>query len=472
MRSLRRCSALLALVPLLVVGRAHAQPKPGPPPAPAPAPPRGGALLHVGAEIAAGLGAVPPGALVVASPLTSDIPAPRADELAVRIAAQVAGRLGVAKAHPQPAALPVARGLEGRAASLVYLQVEIAKGELRVTADLYPVVSNGWERLRNPVPGPRAHAFGAAPLDAEVRGFLAPVLLEHASLHKVKNDEADVLAIGCGDVDGDGGNELVLVSKQRVAIAKIAGGKLVVLRSAAWSTIASRVPVPLREPIASVLVSPPGHRGEIFLGTTDRGGVVVDGALVARRQLTGLPVAGSDGDACTVPAPETGAFEGNAVACELPAAPEPSARGARPGKVEAPVIFTPPVARYDAVAALDAVARDGSLAQVLAVREPSGKLRLRRQEPGGGRPVEATLEGTGAQLALVDLDLDGIAEVVTSSDAGEDVLLVSSFTRGLVTPRLRFTAKDGVRAIGICPPEDRGVPGVVAAVGGEVWLVR
>ena len=459
-------------------GGAPAPPLTTPTPAPAPVPPRGGALLHISTEIAQGIGQVPAGAIVVASALVSDIPAPKADELAVRIAAQVAGKIGVAKAHPQPAVLAVARGLSGRAASLLYLQLEIVKGELRVTADLYPVLSNGWERLRNPVPGPRAHAFAMAPLDAEVRSFLTPVLLEHATVHKIRHDEGDVIAIGCGDVDGDGGNELVLVTRARVSIAKIRGGKLVLQRTAAWNTIASRLPVTMRDPIASVLVSPPGHRGEIFLGTTERGGVVVDASLIARRQLTGLPVPGGDGDACTVASPEASAFEGNAIACDVPAAAlererPASAKGSRrSAKVEPVVVFTAPTPRYDAVAALDAVARDGSIAQIVVAREPGGRLRLRRQDGGGARPIETTMEGAGAQLALVDLDLDGTPEIVTSADSGDDLVLVSSFTRGLVTPRLRFPAKEGVRAIGVCPPEERGVPALVAVVGTEVWLVR
>ncbi len=447
-------------------------PAPAPPPAPASpsasatAPAHASALLHVAHEIAQGLGPIPPGAIVVASPITSDIPAPKADELAVRIAAQVAGRIGVAKAHPQPAALAVARGVSGRAASLVYLQLEIAKGELRVTADLYPVVSNGWERLRNPVPGPRAHAFANAPLDAEIRGFLVPVLLEQSSLHKIKHDEGEVLAVGCGDIDGDGGNELVLVTRARVTIAKIRAGKLVVQRAAAWSTIASRAPVPMREPLASVVVSPRGHRGEILLGTTDRGGVVLDGSLVARRQLTGLPVIGTEGEGCASPSPEVGAYDGPVVPCEV-AAPQANAAEPLP-------IFLPPTQRYDAIASLDAVARDGSVAQIVAAREPGGKLRIRRQDLGVARPIEGSLDGAGAQLALADLDLDGTPEVITTSDGAgpDDLVLVSSFAKGVLTPRLRFPAKDGVRAIGVCPPEEKGVPAVVAVVGNEVWLVR
>ena len=456
-----------------------AAPAPVPAPAPVATPPlHASAILRLAHEIAQGIGQVPAGAIVVASAVASDIAAPKADELAVRIAAQVAGRIGLAKAHPQPAALAVARGVSGRAASLVYLQLEIVKGELRITADLYPVVSNGWERLRNPVPGPRAHAFAMAPLDAEVRGFLAPVLLEQMTLHKIKHDEGEILAIGCGDLDGDGGLELVLVTRGRIAVAKIRAGKLVVQRAAAWSTIASRAPVPMRDPLASVLVSPRGHRGEILLGTTDRGGVVIDGALVARRQLAGLPVTGGEGEACATPNPELGSYEGNVVPCDLPPPPKPTtgaggaAKTARPLPAEPLPLFIPPVPHYDAIATLDAIGKDGSVAHIVAVREPSGRMRLRRQEVGAPRPTEVVLEGTGAQVALVDLDLDGSPELVTTNDGPDDGIVVSSFAKGTVTARLRFPAKEPVRALGVCPPEEKGVPGVVAVVGNEVWLVR
>ena len=426
---------------------------------PTPLPAKQGALVHVAAEIAQAIGQVPANTLVVSSPLASDIPAPKGEELAVKIATHVAGRLGSAKAHPQPATLAVARGLSGRAASLVFVQLEIAKGELRATADLYTVVSNGRERLRNPAPGPRAHAFAGAPLDAEVRTFLTPILLEQASVHKVKHEETDVVAVGCGDVDLDGGNELVILSRTRVTLAKIRGGKLSVMKAVPWSQVASRAAVPLREPLASVVVSPRSHRGEILLGSTDRASVSVDASLVTKRVLTGLPIPGGEGNACAVVVPEAGAFDGSGVSCSVPLKGEPAK------------VLEAPIAKYDAIAALDLVAKDGSVAKVVAAREPSGKLRLHRPD-GPGKPIEALLENAGAQLALADLDLDGTPEIITTTEKDDDVLIVTSWNGKSFAPRLRVPAKEGVRAVTTCPPEEKGLPAVVAVVGSEVWLVR
>ena len=149
-----------------------------------------------------------------------------------------------------------------------------------------------------------------------------------------------------------------------------------------------------------------------------------------------------------------------------------AAKTAPPKPAEPLPIFIPPVAHYDAIATLDAIGTDGSVAHIVAVREPSGRMRLRRQELGAARPIEVVLEGTGAQVALVDLDLDGSPELVTTNDGADDGIVVSSFAKGAVTARLRFPAKEPVRALGVCPPEDKGVPAVVAVVGNEVWLVR
>lgn len=421
---------------------------------------KAGALVHLASEIAQALGTIPPETLVVVSPLATDVQAPKGDELAIKIGAQIAGRLPSARVHPQTATLAVARGISGRGATLLFVQLEIVKGELRATADLYPVVSNGWERLRNPAPGPKAHAFAGAPLDAETRTYLTPILLEQAQVHKAKHEEGEVLAVGCGDVDVDGGLELVLVSRVRVAIGKLRAGKFVVTKAAPWTSIASRAPVPFREPIASVLASPRGHRSEIFLGLSDRAPAVVDASLMTRRQLSGLPIAGADGDACAVPIPDQSAFEANVVACTVPEKGDPA------------ILFQSPTPRFDAIASLDLVAKDGSVAKVVAAREANGKLRLRRTE-AIGKPLEATIDGAGAQVALADLDLDGVPEIVTSTEANDDALVIASFQpKGQIVPRLKFPAKDGVRAIATCPPEDRGAPGLVAIVGQEVWLVR
>ncbi len=239
-----------------------------------------------------------PATLVVAAPLASDVQAPRGDELAARVAQLVAGAMGGAThASAQPASLAQARVLAGKGgARLVFAQPAIAKGVLRVTFDAYPAASNGWDRIRNPEPPPSAHAFAEAPIDAEVRAFLASIPLEHASVHRAKHDEGDVLAAACGDLDGDGGMELVLVSRTRVASGHVNGGRFVPVKTAAWRALASRAPVPLREPLGGASIVRQAEdeerrgRGDgtrLLVGTTDRGGVALDASLSSSSARSG-----------------------------------------------------------------------------------------------------------------------------------------------------------------------------------------
>ena len=420
-----------------------------------------GALGTIAPEVVRTLGTVPSAVVVVAGPLTADQPVAKGDELAARLAAIIAGRLGgAARAHPQSAPLALARAVAGKGGALVFVQPEIAKGELRVTADLYPVMSNGWDRVRTPAPAPHAHAFAKAPLDAEVRTFLPSIVLEQASVHKARHDEGDVLAAACGDLDGDGGMEIALVTRARVAVGRVRGGKFVPFKVAAWSALVPRVGVPAREPLAGAVF---GANGGLSVGLSDRGGVRLDANLVPS-PLAGIPVPMAIGNACAQPSAEASAFEGDVSACS-------GAPGIKPS------LASPPFKRYDAFAEFDVIGKDGAAVPIWANREPGGKLRLRFGD------ATLTLEGAGAQIAVGDLDLDGVPEIVTSAESGDDAISVQSWApfaapqppgRAAEPPRarLRLPAPAGVRAFAMCPPEERGAPALVGVVGGELWVLR
>jgi hypothetical protein len=411
-----------------------------------------GAVDAVAQDATQGLGQTPAAVLVVAAPLATDQPAPRGDEMALRIAALVAGRLGAgARAHPQAAQLATARALAGRASALVFVQSEIAKGDLRTTLDVYPSMANAWDRIRNPLPAPTSHAFASAKIDAEVRAFLAPLVLEQASVHKAHHDEGDVLAVACGDVDGDGGDEIVLVSRARVAMGRVRGGKFVAERTAAWSALAPRAAVPLREPLASAVVAP----GAVHLGTTDRAGLTLTPDLAGHTAVAGVPAWSADGLVCLLPNAAAGAFDGAPVGC----APT---RDAKPRMVV-------PAPRFDAFASSAIVDASGSARDVVVVREPSGHLKVKL-----GDAMLSPDGSFGAQLAVMDLDQDGVPDVATSVDGGDDAVNVFSLASptGELRGRLHLAAPGGVRALAACPPEEGGEPVLVAVVGAELWLVR
>jgi hypothetical protein len=411
-----------------------------------------GAVDTVAQEAAQGLAQTPAAVVVVAAPLVTDQPAPRGDEMALKIAALVAGRLGAgARAHPQALPLATARALAGRAGALVFVQVEIAKGDLRTTLDVYPSMANAWDRIRNPLPAPTSHAFASEKIDAEVRAFLAPLVLELASVHKARHDEGDVLAAACGDVDGDGGDEIVLVSRARIAMGRVRGGKFVAERTAAWSALAPRAAVPMREPLASAVVAP----GAVHLGTTDRAGLTLTPDLAGHTPVAGMPAWSAEGLVCLQPSAAAGAFDGAPVGCT------PS-RDTRPK-------MAVPAPRFDAFASSSIVDASGAARGVVVVREPSGKLKVKL-----GDAALSPDGDFGAQLAVLDLDQDGVPDVATSVDGPDDAVNVFSLASptGELRGRLHLAAPAGVRAYAACPPEEGGEPVLLAVVGGELWLVR
>jgi hypothetical protein len=403
-----------------------------------------------------------PGAsVVVAAPLSSDDPVPRGDELALRVAALVAGHLGPGvRAYSQTAQLAMARAQAGRTGALVYVQTAIAKGDLRTTIDVYPPTGNAWDRIRNPLPSPAAHGFATSKIDAEVRTFLTPLLLEQASVDRARHDEGDVLAAACGDVNGDGGNELVLVSAARVAMGRIRGGRFVPERTAPWEGLVPALAVPMRDPLAEAAIAP----GAVDVGSTDRGGVRLTGDLTVDAPLLGLPVWGGEGVVCLMPEPSAGAFDGAPVECSLRNDPRPA--------------MAVPAPRFDAFGAATIADAAGIAHTVIAVREPSGRLRLK-----SGDALGVPDGAFGAQLAVGDLDQDGVPEVATSLElpvagAGigkaDDAIDVASWTPGGsdLRERIHLAAPGGVRALAMCPPEEHGEPTLVAVVGDEVWLIR
>jgi hypothetical protein len=412
-----------------------------------------GAVDVAAQEAAQSLGLSPASSVVVAAPLVSDDPAPKGDDLALRMAALVAGRLGAsARAHPQTAQLGPARTIAGRASALVYVQTAIAKGDLRTTVDVYPSMANAWDRIRNPMPSPIGHAFTSVKVDAEVRSFLTPLLLEEASVHRARHDESDVLAAACGDVDGDGGDEIVLVSRERVAMGRVRGARFVVERTAAWNELAPRAPVPMRELLAGAVAL----AGSVAVGSTERGSVSLTADFAGHAPLAGVPAMGFDGVVCLMPEPSAGGFDGAPFDCTPARDPRPK--------------MAVPLPRFDAFAAAAVGDAQGAVHATVAVREPGGKLRVR----SGEGPVFAPDGTFGAQLAVYDLDQDGVPEVAASADGPDDAIDVWSFASdgsGL-RPRMHLPAPAGVRALAVCPPEEHGEPVLVAVVGGEVWLVR
>jgi hypothetical protein len=451
------------LVALAAPG-AFAQAKPAPAPVPAPAPKKLAAIEAVSDALTKALGPTPVKAVVVSAGATGDVAIPRAAELGVAIASIFAGRRGPAnRAKAETMTLPNARVAAHGEGALIYLTPTIGGGKLRVAADVYPVPKSVWARLRNPEPGAVAHAFAEVPIDAEIRAFLAPVPILGATLsvQRARNFESDVVALACGDVDGDGLLEIVSVSRRRVTTLRFAGGKVQPLHSRNWPDLSPVAASPLREPIGFASIVTRGDSTFVDVGITDRShSVRLDGALETKAQLGGLAVPDGDSSACTRLTANLGLVVTGAIS---------------PCSAEDSATFAPTIGgRYDAFASTWLATPKGEPQIAWAGREDR-VLELRDDRARAQR-----FDVVGAQLAIGDLDQDGDPEILSSLDTLnplDDAVVIRSWSRSSpAASALRDVAKlpaaAGVHALGVCPPDSSGRAAFVVATADEIWVVR
>jgi hypothetical protein len=410
---------------------------------------RGGSLDTLAAEAAARLGPLPGPGVVVAAPVASDEPG-RSDHLAVHLAALVARQLGAGMTASRDTS--ELEGMPIGARATIFLRTSIVRGDVRMTAELYSAATNIWDRVRKPVTTPTRKADATAKIDAQARVFLTPLNLEAAEVRRFRLDEDDVLAAACAEPDGGAGDELLLVSRRRVALGRLRDGVLSVERSAAWNDLLPRASIPMREPLGGAVAG----AGMILVGSTDYGGVAVSSDLSNPERLAGIPVWGGRRPACLVPQPSAGAFDGAPIDCAPSRDPKPA--------------LIVPAPRFDAFAATDVIDPKGQARTLVTVREPSGRIQLKWGDEDG-----AVQGPFGAQIAAADLDQDGFPEVVTSTggiviDAIDVASIVAAGSPP--RPRLHLPTPAPVRALAICPPGEFGSPAVAAVVGKEVWLVR
>lgn len=411
---------------------------------------RAGALSELGCEARRALGKLPAGALVVAAPLASDTKPKAPGELAARLVTVVAGALG-AKSSSESATLSRARTLAAASGTLVHLQPEIAHGELRVTLDVYPVPKSFWDRVRDPEPNPTAHAFGSRRLDAELRTFFPPVPLVAQRIEKALTTEQNPVAVACGDVDGDGALEVVLVGRARVQLGHVRAGRFVALATASWSQLSPLSRAPLREPIGSAWIDTGRF---VDVGVSDR--------LDAVRLDRSFRSLGKLGHRLPWPAGGCAKLQGTSVRPEV-----------EPCLADDPL---PAVNRMDKPA--DALG--GAF-----VVDSAGMGRTVRVERSFNEPIavvkddsgkSARLEGVGAQVAVGDLDGDGQPEILTGTDTLDpsgDALVVHTWQRdGSLVERTRLAVPTGVRAIAVCPPESAGLAAVAVATAGGLWIAK
>ncbi len=423
---------LVALAVVAVAPGTQAEPAPVPVPVPvagagaATCQPRQGSLALVGCSLAQQLGLTPGSASVTVLDLKSDRELPAADALRERVKTAVATALGA----QAPAAKGELRKLR------VELSIEKKGGVLRVTADVRRATGL-WQRIRHAKPSAERHGFVEAPLDAELRALIPPPPLVVTEVLKLKAPERGIVALACGPLADDGGQELALVSRGSVRVGRIAGRVFVERKRATWSALSAVAAAPLREPIASAEITP---EGTLRVGLTDRrDGLRLSRELEVLERYSGL---------LPVPGGKCAARSALGVLARLDAC-----------------VGLPGASRTQPTT-LDTVA---GMPTAQLARDANGRLS------GIGRELVQSPPRVGAQLAVGDADSDGNPELAYSADtleAAKDRLTLVSLQGNKLTPRFELLAP-GITAVAICGNrEGPGMAPIVVAVGDELWLIR
>jgi hypothetical protein len=332
---------------------------------------------------------------------------------------------------------------------LIFAAVDVSSGRIRITADAYPAVRGFWDRVRGAVAGTQSHAVSERRLDGEVGSFLRSVPLASNHVEKA-TAPADVVALGCGDLDGDGANEIIAVGRRRIEKGRIASGRFEAVAEASWTVLSPIAASPLREPIASVVIA--SHR-YVDVGLTDRRtGVRLAPALTPLASLE-QPIPWS-GVGCLT---RSSLGLGSPVPCTTR---------------DAPAISVGAVNDVDAVASARVVSADGRAHTVVAWRERATSTAVLLDDTGRS----ARLPGVGGQIAVGDLDFDGVPELVFGAEthnAATDALTVRSWGKdGQLRERFRLPVPDGIKALSVCPADAARAASIVVATGKGIWVVR
>jgi hypothetical protein len=392
--------------------------------------PTQGSLAYIGCSLAAALLPSAAGADVAVLELKSDRDLPASEALRSRLRESVRAALSKPTGHATPNA---SEGGKLR----VELRIEKVAGTLRVNADLKRATGL-WQRLRKATSRTLLHGFVEAPIDAELRVLIPPPPLVVSSVLKVKAPERGIVALACGELGPEGGQELALVSRSSVRVGRIVSGRFAERGKLAWSELSPIAPAPLREPIATAEIT---AAGLLRVGITDRrDGIELNGALVVTaRYPARLP---APGGGCVTPSGV--GLKGSIADC----AADQAGTATGPGGV------------------LDALS--GVRAWQLGRDLVSGKVRQSQGEL-------TALGRVGAQLAVGDADQDGTPELAYSADVLEparDRLALVSLTSGKPSRRFELPAA-GISAIAICNrSEGPGMAPLALVSGDELWLIR
>jgi hypothetical protein len=285
-------------------------------------------------------------------------------------------------------------------------------------------------------------------MDAELSSFFPPVPLVTSRITRVASPVPAAIALGCGDPDGDGSLELVVVGRHTIHTGRIVKGRFQPLSSRAWAELSPIAPSPLQQPITTLSIK---TGAGMVVGTTDRArSLTLDGRLSLLTH-----------DETQLPWPALGCVQREGLGLQA------TIRACTSGAV----LYHPTTqGPLDAVAG--AVLTRGKQARHLYATRQLGTSIVEVEDDAGQR---IQLQHAGAQIAIGDLNRDGAPEIITSSDTllrKDDRVRVHSWGSGAVTPSIELEVKTGVDAIAICPSQGGGLSPFAVATGAQLWVVE
>jgi hypothetical protein len=445
----RRVFAAIGVLALLAPRPTQADAAPAPNPAATACDRESTALGRAACAVAGALASVGTSALVVAAPAPGDQHA-LPPQLTQRLAELVAARLGPnAHSSAQILSLADAQRAASSARGLVYLSVALFRDRLDVSADLYAGAGHFWQRVRSPGLRLTTHGFASSPLDAELRALFPPIPLVVTRVDKATVPEKDIVALVCGDVRGDGSSEIATIGRRKVQVGRLEHGRFTARVSLNWAEFSAVAASPLREPIATGVVPEPGR---LWVGSSDRADALdLSGTLQVEHKWHGV-----------MPWPGGGCTKRAGLGYDGLARPCPDS-GATPA-----VDFATQVDAFASRALLH-----GAQTHTLRVARPVGSDAARALD---SLHPEASVPNVGAQLAVGDLDEDGLPEIVSSSpglDRRADQLVVRTLSdNGQLRERLRISVPSGIDALAICPGDGRAMAPLALATGDGIWVIR
>ena len=419
---------------------------------------------------------------VASAPLIVDLPpADRApDERAAATARllRLAARITrvVASEFPGPPAVDPSGSLEQALAQtsapyVLYLTPRLRAGRIEIEADVYKTRQSFWQRLVAARNAPLRHGFASAPIDAEIASFLPPIPLIATHIIRIQSPTPSVVALGCGDIDGFGGPELLVVGRHALHVGRVRGGTFAETQRSVWSDLTPVAPTPLRDPIASVRFL---AKGGVAVGLSDRADAIWFDAQLGpvERRPGKLPWPGGG---CT--RREMLGVSWGVSTCEAKTGLGDTQAALPPAEL----LGRQKPLWADAIGGAQLTDKAGNAFFVRGVHVGEAKksaLVLWQHIANGQAPGSANasvrVKDVGYAFAMGDLNLDGQPDLIASAntlDAKKDVLTTYAWNDDGLEPRAQLPAPGGVRAVAICPPEKTGERAAwVAAVGDQIWV--